>query len=58
MYMFIYMSLYVCKRTHDTGEIPSVGQPVFFKSKSKLLFQLDCLQALLNCQGAGQVVRK
>ena len=22
----MYVSLYVCKRTHDTGEIPSVGQ--------------------------------
>ena len=26
VWLFVYVSLYVCKRTHDTGEIPSVGQ--------------------------------
>ena len=28
----MYVSLYVCKRTHDTGDISSVGQG-FYKKK-------------------------
>ncbi|KAF9816263.1 hypothetical protein SFRURICE_003814, partial [Spodoptera frugiperda] len=31
--MCMYVNLYVCKRTHDTGENPSVGQR--FKKKKK-----------------------
>ena len=26
VWLFVYVSLYVCKCSHDTGEIPSVGQ--------------------------------
>uniref|UniRef100_A0A2H1VJT5 SFRICE_025155 n=1 Tax=Spodoptera frugiperda TaxID=7108 RepID=A0A2H1VJT5_SPOFR len=29
------MKLYVCKRTHDTGENPNVGQCFFFKKKER-----------------------
>ncbi|CAH1645521.1 unnamed protein product [Spodoptera littoralis] len=33
--VFVYVNLYVCKRTHDTGENPRVGQRFFFKKKIK-----------------------
>ncbi|KAF9788935.1 hypothetical protein SFRURICE_018511, partial [Spodoptera frugiperda] len=35
--MCMYVNLYVCKRTHDIGENPSVGQPLIKKTK----FQTD-----------------
>uniref|UniRef100_A0A2H1VBK8 SFRICE_019533 n=1 Tax=Spodoptera frugiperda TaxID=7108 RepID=A0A2H1VBK8_SPOFR len=30
----VYVNLYVCKRTHDTGEIPRVGQRFFIRKRN------------------------
>uniref|UniRef100_A0A2H1WX40 SFRICE_026060 n=1 Tax=Spodoptera frugiperda TaxID=7108 RepID=A0A2H1WX40_SPOFR len=49
----VHVNLYVCKRTHDTGEKPNVGQRFLKKKKRKVRLKLSrCGRAMLRHEWA------